>query len=574
MKYLRRLIVPLLLLLILAAAWLYWWRPQRVDMAAYVPADSIVYLEANSLPEIASGLVKTDSWKALATASGIRSSAGEVGWLSRLAAWTGIGPADVVVLSRAQVAVAVLGVEAADAGDTLKIRPRIAVVAETQTGEGRTRAAVQKLVGDFARRAYHEPEVREETKDGLKLTTWTAPGGERRLVAATEGSVAVVGNDEEAVRACLAVRHNQRPALAGNAQMEEMRRRMDSAHAVAFGYVSPLGAGRLLELAATAYVGQLSENPRAQSVAASVLLPLANKVLGGAGWSAGFAGGAVEDHYFLALQNGVDERLRVPLSSSATLTMNESALLPGGTYSLSHYNYRDPAMAWRGLNSALSSQVGALESAVISGLLNQALQPYGIEEPVSFLRSIGPEIVTARLDQTAEGTLTIVLVRDEKALRDFVARRLGASPRTERVGDAELLISREEEHGAASFVGGQLLIGSEANVRRCLEARAQNRTLAQADNFQRAARAVTGTNPASVVTYTSDEPGASAFMRVIASQRGAREGPVNEAEVSRALGQLSYAVSETRLVEGGFEKRTRSSFGQLGTLVTQFAPDQ
>jgi hypothetical protein len=33
-------------------------------------------------------------------------------------------------------------------------------------------------------------------------------------------------------------------------------------------------------------------------------------------------------------------------------------------------------------------------------------------------------------------------------------------------------------------------------------------------------------------------------------------------------------VSETRLVQGGFEKRTRSSFGQMGALTAQFAPEQ
>lgn len=574
MKYFRRLLAPFVALLILAAVWLYWWRPQKVDMTAYVPADSIIYLEANSLPEIASGIVRTDAWKTLAPPAGIRSSTGEVGWVSRLAAWTGIGPADVVVFARAQAAVAVLGVEAADAGDTLKIRPRIALVAETHTGEARTREAVLKLVGDFARRAYGEPSVKEEVKDNLRLTTWTAPGGERSLVAAVEGSVAVIGNDEDAVRACFAVHHNQRAALAGNRQLEEMRERVDSSHASAFGYVSPAGANRLLEIAATAYVGQLSENPKAQSVAASVLLPLANKILGGAGWSARFSGGAVEDRYFLALQNGVAASLREPLSLSTTVMMKEGELLPAGTYSLSRYNYRDPATAWRGLNSTLSSQVGALESAVISGLLNQALKPYGIEEPLAFLRAIGPEIVTARLDESGESYVTIVEVRDEKALRDFVEKRLGANARTERVGNEEMRVSRDEERGAASFIAGHLMIGPAASVRLCLEARAQSNTLAQADNFQRAVRAMTNEGPASVVTYTEDVPSARAFIRVIASQRAARARPINDPELNRALGQLSYSASETRLVEGGFEKRTRSAFGQLGALATQFAPEQ
>jgi hypothetical protein len=574
MKYLRQLLWPLIALLVLAALWLYWWRPQKVDMTAYVPADSMVYLEADNLPLIASGIVKTDAWKTLAPLAGIKASTGEVGWLSRFAARTGIGPAEVVVLSRAQIAVAVLGLEAADAGDTLKIKPRIALVAETHTGETRTRAAVEKLVGDFARRAYGNPSIKNEEKDGLKFITWSAPEGGRSIVAAVESSVAVIGNDEDAVRACLAVRHNQRQGLAGNQQLEEMRRRVSSSDAVAFGYVSPAGAGHLLELAATAYAGQLSANPQAQSMAASLLLPLANKILGGAGWSARFAGGAVEDRYFLALQNGVDASLRVPFSSSPDATMKESELLPSETYSFSRYNYRDPAAAWRGLNAALSSQVGALESAVITGVLNQALKPYGIEEPQIFLRAIGPEIVTARLDDSGSSTVTIVEVRDEKALRDFVTKRLGANARQERQGEMLMQVSRDEERGAASFIAGHLLMGSAVSVQRCLASRMQNRTLANADNFRRAAPLMTAEEPASVVTYTEDETPARSFIKVLSSQWNSRERSIDSPAMNQALGQLAYAVSETRLVQGGFEKRTRSSFGQLGTLATQFAPER
>jgi hypothetical protein len=84
----------------------------------------------------------------------------------------------------------------------------------------------------------------------------------------------------------------------------------------------------------------------------------------------------------------------------------------------------------------------------------------------------------------------------------------------------------------------------------------------------------TAEDPASVVTYTGDWIPARAFINIIASQRNARERFNNNPVVNQALEELAYAVSETRLVRGGFEKRTRSSFGQLGTLATQFAPER
>src|SRR5215210_7563337 len=111
---LRTLLLVAAALVLLVAAWLWWNRPQPVDMAAYAPADALAYLEANSLPDILNGLTSTDAWQALAPPAGLRTDFTQLGWLSRAAAWTGIGPAETVVLARAQVAVVVMGLEAAE----------------------------------------------------------------------------------------------------------------------------------------------------------------------------------------------------------------------------------------------------------------------------------------------------------------------------------------------------------------------------------------------------------------------------------------------------------------------------
>jgi hypothetical protein len=573
MKFLRKALIVFLALLLILAIWIWWNRPRKVNMAAYVPADSLIYLETNDLPDIASGIVSTDAWKALAPAAGIRSNLGNLTWLSRLASWTGIGPADAVVLSRAQVAVTVLGLDAADAGDTLKIKPRYAVVVETHTGESRTQTAIENRVGDFARRAYGEPSVKQKEEGGAKFTTWIAPDGERRIVAAVMGSVAVIGNDEQAVQACLAVRRNERPSLDSNPQLEVMRRRVAGNDALAFGYVSPDGAARLLEMAATAYAGQVSSDPRAQSAAASMLPPLAKKILGGAGWSTRISGGVIEDRYFLALQNDLAARLQSVLASQQGTTLSAGELLPAEIYSLSRYNYRDPAQAWRGLNTAIASQVDTLGSILITRLLDASLKPYGIEEPDDFLRAIGSEIVTARLDDSGSSTVTIVEVHDEKTLRDFVAKRLGAKPRVEVIGDVEMQVSNNEKQDAASFIGGHLMLGTAQNVRRCLEARRLGQTLAADDDFQRTTRLLSATDSANVATLTEDYTPARSFIRAMTTQKGVRERPVNETELEGALRRLRYAVSETQIVDGGFEKRTRSAFGQLGALASQFATD-
>ena len=570
---LRKLIAFTIALIAIIAIWLWWNRPQRVDMAAYVPADALVYLEANSLPTVVQGLSETDAWKTLAPPAGIRADLAQIGWLSRLSAWTGIGPAETVALSRAQIAIAVLSLEAADAGETLKIKPRYGVVAETHMSQWRASAAVEKRVGDFARRAYKTPTVERKKIDDVDFVLWKAPAGDRQIVAAVMGSVAVIGTDENSVRTILSVRRGERPSMAGSQLLEEMRGRVEAQKSVAFGYVSPQGSAQLLEVAIAAYAGQISNNPQIQGAIASRLPQLANKLLGGAGWSARFVNGVVEDRYYLALQNGVAERLREPLASGAASEIGASKLLPAKVYRLTRYNYRYPAAAWKGLNAAISSQLDALGAVSVTVLLRAALQPYGIEEPDSFLASIGSEAVTASLDNAGSGTLTLVAVKDEKALRDFVTKRLGPRPRTEKIGDADLQASRDEERGAASFAGGFLLLGTEQDIRRCLEARAQSSTLHTASPFQKSLQLASNKSaPSSVTTLTYDEASARTFITAIASQPAVRNGDFNQDALERALNQLPFTISETNLIEGGFEKRTRSAFGQFGTLVAQFSP--
>ena len=136
MRFLRKALLILLALILLAAVWVWWNRPQKVDMSAYVPADALLYLEANDLPDIATGLINTEAWKALASPAGIRSDAGRIGWLSRLASWTGLGPAEAVVFSRAQIAVAVLGFDAADGRCFDDKRAAVMAIDDARTGQG------------------------------------------------------------------------------------------------------------------------------------------------------------------------------------------------------------------------------------------------------------------------------------------------------------------------------------------------------------------------------------------------------------------------------------------------------
>ncbi|MDQ1560008.1 MAG: hypothetical protein QOD32_3068, partial [Pyrinomonadaceae bacterium] len=557
----QRIAFTIIALVLLLGAWVWWNRPEAVDMSAYVPAESLVYLEANSLPDIVSGLTSTDAWQALAPPAGLSPNIGRLGWLSRLSAWSGIGSAETVVFSRTQAAVAVLGFDVTEESSTVRdIKPRIALVAETHTGARRVEAAVTKLIGNYARRKYGEPVVQQPDADGATFLTWTTPDGKRKIIAAILESVAIVGNDEETVRACLAVRKGERASLADDAQLAEMRGRMNAAGSLAFGYVSPAGARRLLETAAMTYFSQLASDPNSQSAAAILIPQLTSRILGGAAWSSRIAEGAVVDNYFFNLQNELAARLQTSLATSGERKLHAADLLPADTNQLTVYNYREPEAAWRGLNAAISSQLEITIAPFIGRLLDvllvESLKPFGIEAPHDFLRAAGPEVATVRLDSDGESLVLIASIRDREALQSLVRKQLGAGVKSQRVGEAEMWVGADAERGAASFVGDHLIIGGAGEVRRCLQERAASRTLGTAGAFQQAARAASAKDASNVVTYTNDYDPARRFISFIGRQNGARNTLPNASALQRSLSALPYALSETRLVEGGFEKIT------------------
>jgi len=576
MTILRRLLAGAAVLLLLTAVWMWWTRPVPVEMSGYVPADALVYLEADDLPALARALGASEALRAVP--SGRRRGldwAGEP-WLEGFVSLTGLAPHREVVLARSQVAVAVLGFEAREegAGASLRLVPRVAVVAETHTPEWRTRPAVERLVADLARGSYGAPSVERKEVDGVAFVSWVAPGDERRrLVAAVAGSVAVIGNDEAAVRACLEVRGGSRPGLSADARLRAMRAKAAGGEgpALAFGYAPAGSAARIVENLAPAFAGGAAEDPRVQGLLATLLPQMVNKVIGAVGWVALPAGSLIEDRYLISLAGDVGQRLQAPFAPYPEWGRGGAALLPADTHQFTQYNFRSPELAWRGLGAALSSQFDVTRGPVITLALEALVKPYGVERPREFLRAVGPEVVTARLSPESERKVLIVEAFDRAALTAQARRFLGPGLKAEKAEGAELLISGDPERGVAAFVGGYLLLGDAADVRRCLDAARRNQTLGSAEPF--GLFPAPGTEGPAVARTLSDDGAAVAAVVSLLTARAAAGGGAREPAAAEKSGpRARYSVSETRLTEEGFEKKTRSAFGLFGELLARAAP--
>src|SRR5438876_5114630 len=160
---------PILLLIVLVGilfVWVYWNRPTKVDMAIYVPADCLAYIESNDLTQIASGIEGTEAWKSLAAPLGASSSLLPNRWLIRLARWTGIGSASAVLAARSQVALVFNNAQATESDTTLTIKPLAALIIETHTSQRRMRSPIQNLAQEFARNVYGEITFTQKQTDG------------------------------------------------------------------------------------------------------------------------------------------------------------------------------------------------------------------------------------------------------------------------------------------------------------------------------------------------------------------------------------------------------------------------
>ncbi|HEX8119464.1 MAG TPA: hypothetical protein VF521_19450, partial [Pyrinomonadaceae bacterium] len=295
----------------------------------------------------------------------------------------------------------------------------------------------------------------------------------------------------------------------------------------------------------------------------AIFLPqFINRTVGAVGWSARLDQGALEDRYYVALPAGIAQRLEGAFAPAEHPPEDATRVLPGDTYQVTFYDLRGPEDAWRGLGAALSSQTDIASAVVITPALEAMVKPLGIENPREFLRACGVEVAAARLEATSEHKVLVASVRDATALRAQALAHLGRGARVERVGTAELLISTDEDRGAAAFVDGFLLMGSEDDVRRCLRSHAEE---GGGDDMLQAA--------------TASFKGRAAFARSLADERDSARAVLSHfarradaSKVEAALARHRYAVSETLVASGGFEKRTRSAFGLFGEIVTRTAP--
>ncbi len=546
MKSWKWLIFAAAFAVLLAAAWIIWQRPQPVNMAADVPAETLLYLEADDLPQILTALTETGAWRDIAPRYGLDKDYGKFSWFSQAMASANLGSTASIVVGRAQIAVALMGIGTADAGESLKIRPQFAVVIETKSS--RAGGFVENEIGAFARRQFGAVRVEKKETGNAAWTIFRSVADERNLFAAVIGTTVILGNDETAVQACLDVKNGQRKSLADDQNLARMSVNTDRETAFAFGFVTPEGIKQLSNVGAVMAAGQISEDPRAMSLLAQSLPPFVQKSVTAIGWTARRGlDSNIEDRYFVQMPPDLVARLREPLAEQERDNSTIAQLLPANLHSLTIYNLKNPQFAWRGVIFAMTTKLDAFSAAAFSQAAGGLLAPYGIEHADDFLSQTGGALATVQLSTDEDATIAVAGVKDAAALNKSL---------------------RAESDKKSDLVNNFLLIGSEESLQICRAAREQNQTFQTQPIWTRFNDTKPTQSGTFVRTLTRDEETPVRFVRLFAKNKNAAETAVQPSEPAP---DWFWTISETGLVRDGAERRTLSPFGLIGTLATSFA---
>jgi hypothetical protein len=532
--------------------WVIWNRPTEVDMAANAPADSFAFVECNNIAEVLTAIRQTEAWRTLAPIFQLDKTE-DSPWATKFMRWTGIGPTSLVVSARAQLAIVVMNIVTSEEDSNLKVRPELAVVIETHTSARRIRPLVEELLAKLAVNAYRKPTFSQTLRGGTEFLIWKAPAENRQIVAVVDETAVIVGNSEEVIGACLAVRRGARPSLKSDVDLEHMRRTLNAGRALAFGYVPAEKTARLVSLAAPILLGTNDSGFQ------QLLPPIAAKLAGSIGWVTYSAEGTIEDRYLFSLPPSVLAQLRMGFETFSIEDQTLQRLVPHAA-SLTEYRFQDPWRAWRAFDNAMLSQLDAVSAVAFKSLMKSSLSTYGIHDPEEFLKDVGAPIGTIRVTLGSSASTVIATTSSENTARTLVNVVLGSTATQFAESGAQIF----QGPGTDTIVAvkdNHIFVGSLQDVRACLSVLLYNDS--QRDRIPKARL------PASLTrSYGDDSLRVRNFFLAVATGIHAKLPIPDNAAVDGALSKLPMYITETTLSVDGLDRHTRSPLGQFGTLAT------
>lgn len=528
-------------------------RTPRREMRELAPADAAVYLESSDLPQIFQAFTENETWRELAPQFGI-----EVRQSFARSYLTAIFASDALkIAERGQFAVVLDSFEATETDAALRLKPRLTVIADTHISESANIAEFEKLLDSYAAKYLSNAERSNTSAENFRWTIWRENGGERRIFLAVRQNLVYIGNDESALKKCLAAGRGETPNLLHNEQLSTFINEAEIADAAAYGFISPAGIKQISEILTVAYAGKIVENETAMRVLAETAPRIAQNFAQSIGWKMRRADGRIEDVFFIKNAPQLNENLREPLQTSVDVVTETTRFIPPESVGFSFYNVQNPANAWNALVRETARPLDAVGAIFVTQNAKTLLEPYGIAAPNDFFPAVGNEILTIQTDDGETSTAAVFRVKNREKIRAEIYKRLEtAAPPRIKIGEFEIL-SNDDEDFSAAFVENFLIAGDPSAVKKCVESFAANRGFSFP--FNDLTRA--SSSPPFVRTYSLDE-NALEFVRIFAGK---------EAQEKKINPKRRFALTETAWHKGGFRRAVVSDFGILGKIISGFS---
>lgn len=573
-KYTRTKISLLVLGVVLLATsgWLYFRRPQPVDIAAYVPESALGYLEINNLPQLVTNLTATRGWQQLAPVYGVADKLGylaqaeKFGWLAGLT-----GNNEAAVFAEAQVAIVVTGLEAR--GEAVK--PRFALVLASPGNAKALQAVIEKRLPELAGNLLGQTKLKTEEQAGLPVSVFqSVADAQKELLSTRLDDAWILANNADSLLDCLNAKLGRQPAMANNFYRQQARPAV-GANAAAFGFVTAEGVKRLLRFGTYVASGGVVGKAALAGAVGEVFTEFSNRTCDGMAYGASFEPGAngleIVDRYLTLFKPELTDKLKTVIKPNST----EAAALgviPAAAREVTIYNVTQPSQTLEELEKAISARVDVAQSFLLHQfVLGMREAAFGAKASDLTNSAIGDEIASFNLTKEAQNRVWLIAARDrtklallgENILTQFQDKKI-ASINREAASGFELQVSSEPTRGAAVFVGNFLALGQRDQLLRLIEAHRNGQTLKVSSQFKLTSRPA-GIAPSLSLTSIKDE--SNDLMIALARLTGLSVIPANVA----ALDQLPLAASATSINERGLTVETRSPFGNLPFLVSLIA---
>ncbi|HKG22385.1 MAG TPA: hypothetical protein VKC34_10835, partial [Blastocatellia bacterium] len=460
---------------LIAGAYVALRRPPRVDMARYVPAGALAFVEVRNVADLADGLTGTKAWEELAPLLGVSSQLRQLGIASDLIGRAGIGPEEAVIAVRAQYALALTGFEAetglGEQGSFLRLRPSIALVIETHSDPGAAARIVRERAEILAQRVYGEAAVESvEDHDGTEMRVFQGPQPDRQVVAAASGSVIVIANHTRVVTSCLDAISGRAPALAENLTLKEKRPAVDRGGPI-FAFVTEAGVQKLVEFGPAMFASRVTTDPDRLGTLTRIFGQLSKETIEGVLYGYEFASGGAVERYLTVLRPQVATALADPFKRTGDPTFNSLGLVPPEIEDFTILSVDRAGELPERMLKQLTPSVDLVAGMALREFVLNFRKQLGLEPGESTGDAVGNEITLLKFND-AEPTAMIISVTDKErvwAIAEKYLKRDDSTLSTQDYKGTSVSLSSNEDGRAAALVGDYLVLGTRDQITRVVD---------------------------------------------------------------------------------------------------------